>query len=122
VNCSMMRAVLQPLVENVFIHAFRNKVTQKILLIKARRAGDLLEIDVMDNGCGMDPQQVAKLLGDHSTARLRMDGRESLGVQSVLRRIELVYGKPYRLDITSAVDSGTTMRLILPYTKAETGE
>ncbi|MBD0378689.1 sensor histidine kinase [Paenibacillus sedimenti] len=121
-NCKMMRSILQPLVENVFIHAFRNKVSHKVLLIKARKAGDFLEIEVMDNGCGMDQQTISKLLGREGASRQRTDGRESLGVQSVLRRIELVYGEPYRLEMISVVDSGTTMRLILPYSTIETGE
>lgn len=121
-HVKMMRAILQPLVENVFIHAFRNKVSQKVLWIKARKVDDVLEIEVQDNGCGIEAETISQLLGHTGTSRYRMDGRESLGVQSVLRRIELVYGQPYRLEIMSVVDSGTTMRLILPFAHAETGE
>ncbi|WP_241242714.1 sensor histidine kinase [Paenibacillus whitsoniae] len=118
----MMRALLQPLVENVFIHAFRNKITQKVLLITARKDGDRLEIEVKDNGCGMEEKTIYDLLGQPGTSRLRLDGRESLGVQSVWRRIELVHGPPYRLEISSTPGSGTTMRLILPYMTEERKE
>ncbi|BFT75314.1 sensor histidine kinase [Paenibacillus sp. P36] len=111
----MMRFLLQPLVENVFVHAFRNKVSHKILVIRARQHLDHLEIEVTDNGCGMDESAIAILLGPKGTSLpQRSDGREHLGVRSVVRRLELVHGQPYRLEVESVVNSGTTMRLILP--------
>ncbi|WP_173219686.1 cache domain-containing sensor histidine kinase [Paenibacillus alba] len=121
-DCEIMRFLLQPLVENVFVHGFRNKVAHKVLVIRARNADGFLEIEVTDNGCGMDGSAISQLLGEKGAALpQRSDGRESLGVRSVVRRIELVYGSPYRLEIMSVVDSGTTMRLLLPYITMENG-
>lgn len=122
-NGQVMRSLLQPLVENVFMHAFRNKVSQKVLLIKASSRDGFLEIEVTDNGCGMDEVAISQILGfQGSSLPQRSDGRESLGVRSVVRRIELVYGTPYRLEINSVIESGTTMRLVLPFVNnVETG-
>jgi two-component system sensor histidine kinase YesM len=121
-DCEVMRFLIQPLVENVFVHGFRNKVSHKVLMIKARSMDDFLEIEVMDNGCGMDEQAVSLLLRREGTSLpQRSDGRESLGVRSVVRRIELVHGSPYRLEISSILEGGTTMRLILPNINIETG-
>ncbi|KRF30490.1 sensor histidine kinase [Paenibacillus sp. Soil787] len=115
-NGQVMRSLLQPLVENVFMHAFRNKVSHKVLLIKASSRDGFLEIEVTDNGCGMDEVAISQILGfEGSSLPQRSDGRESLGVRSVVRRIELVYGTPYRLEINSVIESGTTMRLVLPF-------
>lgn len=114
-DSEMMRFLLQPLVENVFVHGFRNKVAHKVLIIRARQLHDCLEIEVTDNGCGMDQTEISLLLGPKGTSLpQRSDGRESLGVRSVVRRLELVHGQPYRLEVESTVGSGTTMRLILP--------
>ena len=55
-DCEMMRSLLQPLVENVFVHAFRHKLSNKMLVIQARRRGESLEVEVSDNGCGMSPE------------------------------------------------------------------
>lgn len=122
-NGQVMRSLLQPLVENVFMHAFRNKVSHKVLLIKASSRDGFLEIEVTDNGCGMDEVAISQILGyQGSSLPQRSDGRESLGVRSVVRRIELVYGTPYRLEINSVIESGTTMRLVLPFVNnVETG-
>ncbi|KQX67087.1 MULTISPECIES: sensor histidine kinase [unclassified Paenibacillus] len=122
-NGQVMRSLLQPLVENVFMHAFRNKVSHKVLLIKASSRDGFLEIEVTDNGCGMDEVAISQILGfQGSSLPQRSDGRESLGVRSVVRRIELVYGSPYRLEINSVIESGTTMRLVLPFVNnVETG-
>jgi two-component system sensor histidine kinase YesM len=114
-DVQVMRSLLQPLVENVFMHAFRNMVSHKVLIIKASSRDDFLEIDVTDNGCGMDEKAVSQILGvQGSSLPHRTDGRESLGVRSVVRRIELVYGPPFHMEISSLVGSGTNMRLILP--------
>lgn len=123
-DVQVMRSLLQPLVENVFMHAFRNMVSHKVLIIKASSRDGYLEIDVTDNGCGMDEKAISQNLGIQGSALpQRTDGRESLGVRSVVRRIELVYGAPFRMEITSMVGSGTTMRLILPlHTNNEKGD
>ncbi|MNR41577.1 Histidine kinase-, DNA gyrase B-, and HSP90-like ATPase [compost metagenome] len=90
-------------------------VSQKVLLIKAGSRDGFLEIEVTDNGCGMHETAMSQILGVKGTSLpQRMDGRESLGVRSVVRRIELIYGAPYRMEITSMLGSGTTMRLVLP--------
>ncbi|WP_240414852.1 sensor histidine kinase [Paenibacillus periandrae] len=122
-ECEIMRFLIQPLVENVFVHGFRNKVSHKILLIKARSLGSFLEIEVTDNGCGMEESVISLLLRREGTSLpQRSDGRESLGVRSVVRRIELIHGPPYRLEIVSGLGSGTTMRLILPNINIQKGE
>lgn len=116
----ILRSLLQPLVENVFVHAFRNRLSNKILTIKAIRKDDLLQIEIADNGCGMNEERLSKILGSGGMSPLqRHDGRDSLGVNSVIRRIKLMYGAPYRLEIDSALHVGTKMRLILPFRNVE---
>lgn len=109
----MMRSLLQPLVENVFIHAFRNMLTHKALSITVTEQDDILRIEISDNGCGMEQSVIDRLLD--STDLLSEDAiRESIGVRNVARRIELLYGHPYDLSIVSEPGQGTTMSLILP--------
>jgi two-component system sensor histidine kinase YesM len=116
----ILRSLLQPLVENVFVHAFRNRLSHKKLIIKAIRNDDLLEIEIADNGCGIHEERLSKIVGADGMSPLhRNDGRDSLGVNSVIRRIKLMYGAPYRLEINSVLHGGTKMRLILPFRNVE---
>lgn len=111
----VMRSLLQPIVENVFLHAFRNKLSDKMLRIEIREDNGFLRIEVEDNGCGMDEALIRKLLHGTESLTEELSGeRESLGVRSVLRRIELLHGPPYRMEIESALNQGTTTRLYLP--------
>jgi two-component system, sensor histidine kinase YesM len=108
-DCSVQRFLLQPLVENVFVHAFRNQTGPKMLEIRAYRLAPYLMIEIEDNGCGMEASQVEGIFAAEG-----IGDRDSLGVRSVIRRINLVYGQPYRLDITSRPEQGTTVHLFLP--------
>lgn len=113
-DCSSLRLLLQPIVENVFVHAFRNQQSPKRLRIRAFRLGTFLKIEIADNGRGMSPDEMKRMLSDEQA-----EDRPSLGVRSVKRRIDLMYGPPYRLDVTSSPGEGTTVHLYLPYEKAE---
>lgn len=123
----MMRSLLQPLVENVFMHAFRNQLSHKALRIRAEEKDGFLRIDISDNGCGMERELINRLLsggepvsgeqrntGSREEELLRGGKRESIGVRNVARRIELLHGEPYRLEIDSKPGEGTLMRLYLP--------
>ncbi|MEK3724294.1 sensor histidine kinase [Paenibacillus sp. FSL H8-0034] len=111
-GCSMQRLLLQPLVENVFVHAFRDQTANKRLSIRAFRQHTEMHIEIEDNGCGMDADTIHHIMKDRSVHDQHGE-RESLGVRNVTRRIYLVHGEPYRLDI-QRLQQGTMMRLILP--------
>lgn len=108
----MKRLLLLPLVENVFVHAFRNMEEERVLRIKVWEQDDSLQVEIADNGCGMDAETVHMLLNaGESEPGI---GRTRIGVQSVVRRIELLCGPPYGLEMASTPGMGTTVRLLLP--------
>jgi two-component system sensor histidine kinase YesM len=112
-GCRMQRLLLQPLVENVFVHAFRDQTANKRLWIRAFRKDADMHIEIEDNGCGIDPDTIRSIIEDHAVYDQHRE-RESIGVRNVIRRVYLVHGEPYRLDILR-LRQGTMMRLILPY-------
>jgi two-component system sensor histidine kinase YesM len=109
-DCKMPRLLLQPIVENAFVHAFRDRTSGKRLTISAERRDGLLRIVTTDNGSGMEPDQI-----DHILSAASDEERMPIGLRSVIRRIELLYGKPYGLEIESVPGGGTTITLRLPY-------
>jgi two-component system sensor histidine kinase YesM len=111
-NSRIVPLLLQPLVENVFIHAFRNISDQRgLLTIKVFIDHSVLVIEITDNGSGIAQDRIEQLLKSTDVH----DQEAHLGIRSVVRRIALIYGEPYRLEIESELGRGTTMRLLLPY-------
>jgi two-component system sensor histidine kinase YesM len=121
-DCRIMPLMLQPIVENAFVHGFRHSAEERCILtlrIYREETDDQpqLIIEIGDNGVGMPQERVDQLL------RSAFDTDQvHLGVHSVIRRIALVYGQPYGLEIESAERQGTTMRLRLPFELASQGE
>jgi two-component system, sensor histidine kinase YesM len=117
----MQRLLVQPLVENVFVHAFRDQPGEKNLAIRARMDGeDRLLIEIEDNGCGIDPVLAHKLLQDSEWDGMGRE-RESIGLRNVRRRIELVHGPEYGLAILP-LPQGTQVRIMVPFESCNTVE
>ncbi|MFC9706682.1 sensor histidine kinase [Paenibacillus sp. NPDC056933] len=117
-RCRVIRLLLQPIVENVFVHAFANKRDNRRLEIRGFCNGgddaepDMLILEITDNGCGMDPSMMDRIFAPMAHAD---EERQHIGMRSVLRRIELIHGEPYGVQIESTAGLGTLVRLRLPY-------
>jgi Predicted signal transduction protein with a C-terminal ATPase domain len=112
----MQRLLLQPAVENVFVHAFadKTKADKMLLRIHVYQEQDHLRVDVTDNGKGIEPEMLHKL----AAGERDLHGNH-LGIHNVTRRIQLVYGAPYGLRFDSRPDAGTTVSFILPISKED---
>ena len=119
-RCQVIRLLLQPIVENVFVHAFSDKRDNRRLQIRGlkqlghetEKEMDMLIIEIVDNGSGMDAAVIERIMKPVPHAE---EERQHIGIRSVLRRIELIHGEPYGVQIESAVGEGTLVRLRLPY-------
>ncbi|UUZ86864.1 histidine kinase [Paenibacillus sp. P26] len=118
---SMVRLTLQPLVENVFQHAFPDGVEDyHYIRIDAGEDDDVFWVSVEDNGAGIDTEKLAELRGKLSANRLAdkpsgsSSGVGGIGIVNVHRRIQMVFGEQYGLRIESAVDRGTKMIMMMP--------
>ncbi|MCQ4727733.1 histidine kinase, partial [Anaerotignum faecicola] len=60
----VIKAILQPLVENSTRHGFRDKAGECCIAIQAKRRGCGLILEVMDNGNGMSEEQLCQLNRD----------------------------------------------------------
>ncbi|MFC4101336.1 sensor histidine kinase [Paenibacillus xanthanilyticus] len=95
---------LQPLVENAFIHGFKQPNDQGRLRITCRDGEEARIYTIEDNGAGMDAARLSVLL----------EGERHVGLSNVDRRIRLLYGEPYGLRIASTIGEGTTVTVTLP--------
>ena len=122
--CPILKMTLQPIVENAVQHGLRPQCGGQIS-ISAAHSDTVLTITVMDNGCGMDPDQLFALrrqLESDKMPEVKEDGLRSIGTKNVHDRIRLACGPAYGLEIESQVGIGTAVVLHLPYLFPESSE
>lgn len=111
-NCVVPRFILQPLVENAFLHAIEKSITRLQLRVHIYAEDTDLLIEVQDNGQGMDAQELAAL---RRSLDLGMESQNTgIGLLNVHNRIRLGCGEGYGVSISSTRLVGTRVVLRLP--------
>lgn len=113
-NYFVPKLMLQPLVENALYHGIKLCERKCILMIQVLSHGDRIEIEVLDNGAGMDAEtleSVRKAMEHKGENRAN-----SYGVVNVNDRIQILAGQEYGLRLTSEKGVGTSARIVLPKT------
>lgn len=101
----VIKLIVQPLVENIFKHAWFGETIA--IRITGRRTDEGIELKVIDNGIGMRPETVKQLMSGSASGG-------GCGLRNVDERIKLRYGDGYGIAIASIYGGGTTVRLLLP--------
>jgi ligand-binding sensor protein len=105
--------LLLPLVENAVVHGVEPLMRPVTVAASAARDGDRLLIEVRDDGAGMDAAQVALINAREAPHRAERK-RPSLGLSSVLRRLEGEYGRLLDFHVASAPGAGAAMQIRIP--------
>ncbi|MCI6466577.1 MAG: histidine kinase [Faecalicatena sp.] len=112
-NIQLLKFILQPVVENIFLHGFQGISGNKEIRISTEIMKDKLHIWIKDNGTGICPEQMCKLQEE-----MKKTDREvtKVGIINVNHRIRIHYGEEYGLWISNREDigQGTEVLLILP--------
>lgn len=107
--CLLPKLIIQPIVENSVIHGLEGRKAEGTIEIKSWLEEDILYIKVADNGAGMD-----KIFDEYRWNDIG-DGRHTgIGLKNVIKRIQLMYGSEYDVDICSKKDEGTAVTIRLP--------
>lgn len=106
-----LKLIVQPIVENSIYHGMDYMYDDGEINIRAYRVPEGINIDVEDNGPGMTPEQVDKLI----KGQLKHRKGSGVGFHNVAERIKLHYGSDYGLTILSEPDEGTIVRILIPY-------
>ncbi|MGN0665770.1 MAG: sensor histidine kinase [Huintestinicola sp.] len=109
--------IIQPLVENAFVHGIEGCKTNGHIDIKVYYHKENVVIDVRDNGQGISPEKMAELeeklrLNDTSSGK-------SIGLTNVNKRVKMYHGEQYGMTVQSVQGKGTTIRVTLPRVPAE---
>ena len=104
-----LKTVAQPIVENAIIHGVGDMLTPGYIAISAYKRESMLVIRIRDNGCGIKPEFLKRILID-----AKPNTKSGMGVRNVNERIQLMFGKEYGLKFESVQDEGTTVYINLP--------
>lgn len=109
-NCQMPKLLLQPLVENAVKYGFNGKEKLSVV-IRGYHHNDKLIFVCQDDGAGI-AEEVLKEIKEN----LKNERNQSnhYGLYNIHRRIVLMYGDGYGLDINSKENEGTKVSLKLP--------
>lgn len=109
-KCRIPKLVLQPMLENAVKYGFGDQLNLKVEL-KAYVHEGTLKMICRDDGVGMSQTILSEITA--LLARRENPGRHS-GLYNIHRRIELLYGQPYGVEIRSAEGHGTMLVVTLP--------
>ncbi|CAM5627739.1 histidine kinase [Streptomyces xanthochromogenes] len=103
---------LQPLVENAVKHGVEGAVGAGRITISALDAGNEAEVVIEDDGAGMEPERLRRIL--------RGEGGASggIGLLNVDERLRQVYGDAYGLVIETGVGAGMKITARIPKYRA----
>ncbi len=105
------RFVLQPIVENSIYHGLMNSGKNNGLIkIKLSRRGHRIDIRVFDNGAGVSPDKIQKILAEHKGTGKSM----GVALSNINKRVKLLFGNDYGIGITSEEGEYTAVDLTIP--------
>lgn len=108
-----IKLIVQPILENAIYHGMAYADGDGEITVRAFRENGDVVIEVTDNGPGMPPEVVERLLSSGGSVPATGKG-SGIGFRNVHQRIQLTFGQPYGLTILSEPDAGTTVRILLP--------
>lgn len=110
-NAKVPKLILQPIIENSFIHGFKEKIEYRIKF-DIQRVNHRLILIVMDNGKGMNESRLKVIRKELMATSIQS---KRLGLRNINNRIQLTFGKEYGLSIDSKVNEGTQVKIEIPY-------
>jgi len=110
--------ILQPFVENAYIHGLSHKETEGHLLIQVLDRSLEVEVIIRDDGIGMSSSVLNKLFEDQK--KVESQYSTGIGIKNVKKRLEMFYKRTDLIHIESTVNSGTVVKIVLPTDRGDT--
>ncbi len=99
---------LQPLIENIFHHGFKNIERLGKLKLFAESENNICHINISDNGIGMERAKIRKIYDNFSNPK---DFNKNVGIFNVYSRFSLMFPNSLKFNIDSAKDKGTSIKI-----------
>lgn len=118
----IIKFVLQPVIENYFVHGIDRTRKDNQVVIRAQRQGNRLELYVQDNGMGMKQEDIEKKNQELLENREEQSENKSIGISNVNRRIKAVYGKEYGISVKAAKPDGLLVKVTIKIEEGKADE
>jgi len=122
-EATILKLVLQPLVENAMLHGILKTEGIGDIRIAVERTDAGLRFEVADNGVGIPREKLERLRSLLPASPLAVLGRaerqESYGLRNVHNRLLLHYGSGAGLEIDSAEGEGTRVTFEIPANRTD---
>ncbi len=105
---SIVKLVLQPIVENSIIHGIEKRKGKGRIEISGSKTGEVIEIAVTDNGVGADIDDLNRVLNDSENSN------KSYGIRNVNERIMYTFGEEFGLKFESNEQGGVKVTIKIP--------
>lgn len=106
------KLILQPLVENSIVHGIEPKIGKGRIEITARCEKKDMLLEVWDDGVGISREQLENTM-EHKSGNSGYE-HTKVGLMAVHKRIRILYGETYGIQIHSAPREGTSIMIKLP--------
>ncbi|HEX8071100.1 MAG TPA: histidine kinase [Pyrinomonadaceae bacterium] len=101
--------ILQPLVENAIRHGVAPRPTESTIEIRARRRNGQVELQVRDDGPGIDELRRETAAG-------------GIGLSNTRARLDKLYGAAHSFQLSAADGGGTQVTITIPFRPAAGSE
>jgi sensor histidine kinase YesM len=113
--------VLQPIIENSFIHGINEFERPGIIKLNIKKYKEYTKIEIEDNGKGMEKKVLDKIINKDFSS-IKENKKDSghttgIGIGNVVLRLNLFYKKDNIFHIESFLDKGTKVILMIPNNK-----
>ena len=99
--------------ENSIIHGFKEKPGMGLITLSLQEFNENISLVVEDNGWGMTFEALEEVLNkcslENNTGEIA-----HFGIQNVNRRLKLLYGDDFGIQIRSVPGKGTKIFIIIP--------
>ena len=113
----VLKFMLQPVIENAIEHGLAGEEQPWIITVRAYQQDRKIIITVQDNGIGVEEETLREVRRRiYHPENLAEDARyASIGLSNIYKRIQLLYGSEYGLEIDNQAGMGVEVKVCLPF-------
>jgi two-component system sensor histidine kinase YesM len=116
------KLIIQPIVENAINHGLKDITDNAKIDIEIILSDNNIIITISDNGVGIDDNKLtqinSELHGIDYNKTLAIDKKSNgIALYNIQKRIQLIFGNEYGINVYSTINYGTDVELIVPIIK-----